>query len=143
MLPAVALLAHAESPLADPSRPYAIELTAELGFLAPLSHTVQFSRDGDQLDYVRDGGQDNLFPLFRPAAALRWRRQTLVALWQPLDLRTTATLDRPLRVDDVVFPADRPIDLRYGFSFWRLSWAPDRHDPSGVRTIESRSSGSG
>jgi hypothetical protein len=108
--------------LNDPDRSYAIELTAELGFLAPLSHTVKFSQDGDTLDYVRDGGQDNLFPVARPTASLRWRRQVFTVLWQPLDLRTRVTLDDELRVDEVVFPAGRPIDLRYGFSFWRLSW---------------------
>ena len=38
-------LAH---PLAlnDPGRPYEVELTAELGFLAPISHTVQFGKEG-------------------------------------------------------------------------------------------------
>jgi hypothetical protein len=108
--------------LNDPARPYAVELTAEVGFLAPIAHTIQFGSEGDELDYVKDGGQDNLFPAFRPAAALRWRRQTFTLLWQPLDLRSTVTLPTDLRVDDITFPANRPIDLRYGFSFWRLSW---------------------
>ena len=108
--------------LNDDERPYAVELTAELGFLAPLAHRIQFGTEGTSFDYVRDGGQDNLFPFFRPTAALRWRRQTFTLLWQPLDLRTTATLDDELRVDEVTFPAGRPIDLRYGFSFWRASW---------------------
>ncbi len=124
--------ALAASPvLNDPTRPYSLELTAELGLVAPISHTVQFGSQGDVLDYVSEGGQDNLFPFARPTAALRWRRQTFGLLWQPLDLRTTATLDRDLRVDGLVFPATRPIDLRYGFSFWRLSWAHravDRRD---------------
>lgn len=113
----------AQPVLNDASRPYRLELSAELGFIAPLSHTVQFGSQGDTLDYVADGGQDNLFPLSRPTAALRWRRQTFTALWQPLDLRTTAALSQPLQVDGIVFPANRPIALRYGFSFWRLSWA--------------------
>lgn len=82
---------------------------------------MQFDSRGDTLDYVRDGGQDNLFPFVRPTAALRWQRQQFTLVWQPLELRTTATLRRDLRVDDVVFPANRPIDLRYGFSFFRLS----------------------
>lgn len=109
--------------LNDPDRRYAVELAAEIGFLAPLAHRIQFGSEGDELDYVADGGQDNLFPFVRPTAALRWRRQTFTLLWQPLDLRSTTTLPEPLRVDDVTFPAGRPIDLRYGFSFWRLSWA--------------------
>ncbi|MEZ4238378.1 MAG: hypothetical protein R3F59_19950 [Myxococcota bacterium] len=117
--------------LANVAGAQTVTLDAELGFLAPLAHRVQFGHQGTDLDYVKEGGQDNLFPLFRPTAALRWRRQTFTALWQPLDLRTTVALDHPLRVDSVTFPAERPIDLRYGFSFWRLSWGDrvvDRHD---------------
>jgi hypothetical protein len=115
--------ALADAPaLNDPARAYAVELDAEVGFLAPVAHEVQFSQRGDTLDYVRDGGQNNLFPLVRPTAALRWRRQTFTLLWQPLDLRSTVTLDEPLRVNATTFAAGRPIDLRYGFSFWRGSW---------------------
>lgn len=114
--------AHAQPAQLDGGRAYGIELNAELGFLAPLSHTIQLSRGGDVLDYVKDGGQNNLFPLVRPTAAVRWRRQTFTLLWQPLDLNTTVTLDEPLTVNATTFPAGRPLDLRYGFSFWRLSW---------------------
>jgi hypothetical protein len=121
--------------LNDPSRPYAVELDAELGLLAPLSHTIQFGSDGDVLDYVADGGQDNLFPFARPTAAIEWRRQRFTFLWQPLTLNTTVSLDRKLRVDDLVFAAGRPIDLTYGFSFWRASWAHDvlQSDRSSLR----------
>ncbi|MFT7521482.1 MAG: hypothetical protein ACI9MC_003633 [Kiritimatiellia bacterium] len=107
----------------DESRPYEIELTGEVGFLAPVSHTVQFGSEGDELNYVQDGGQDNLFPFVRPTLAIHWKRQVFTAVWQPLQLNTIATLDHDLRVDDVVFEAGRPIYMRYGFSFWRLSWA--------------------
>lgn len=131
MIPWMLAAAIAAVPLNDPDRSYAVELTGELGLLAPVSHRIQFSNNGTNLDYIADGGQDNLFPFARPTATLRWRRQNFTALWQPLTLDTTVTLDRPLRVDDVVFPAGRPVDLTYGFSFWRLSWghrAIDRDD---------------
>jgi hypothetical protein len=111
-----------EFQLNDPTRSYEVELAGELGFLAPLAHRVQFSKRGSTLNYVKDGGQDNLFPLFRPTATLRTGREAFTLLWQPLDLNTTATLKRDLRVDDRVFGAGDPIDLRYGFSFWRFSW---------------------
>lgn len=110
-------------PFNAPDGPVRLELAAELGFVAPLAHRIRFGKDGDRLDYVEDGGQGVLFPFARPTAAVTWRRQRFVALWQPLDVRTRATLDEDLRVDDTVFPAGRPLDLRYGFSFWRLSWA--------------------
>lgn len=118
------IAALAQPPLFNAAdSPLHLELTAELGFLAPLSHTVQFGKEGTNLDYVKDGGQDNLFPFIRPTAAVTWQRQRFVVLYQPLELRSTVSLDDPLDVDGVVFDANAPIDLRYGFSFWRLSWA--------------------
>ena len=110
------------SPFNPPDKPYALELTGEIGFLAPVSHRIQFSNDGTDLDYIKDGGQDNLFPFIRPTATLHYKRQQFTLLWQPLDLNTTVVLDKDLKVDDVVFAAGKPIDLRYGFSFWRGSW---------------------
>ena len=35
---------------------------AELGYLAALSHKIQFSQDGTYYDYVKDGGQGCSFP---------------------------------------------------------------------------------
>lgn len=137
MLPLCLHLLALAAPVAEPgglNRPdaaYYLELDAELGFLAPLAHRVQFGRSGDSLDYVRDGGQNNLFPIFRPTARLSWKKARFTALWQPLDLRTTAVLAEDLRVNNRVFPEDRPIDLRYGFSFWRLSWEQQVLDRSG------------
>lgn len=108
--------------LNEPDAPVALELTAEAGLLAPVAHRIQLGSDGTAFDYVRDGGQDNLFPFLRPSAEIVWKRQRFELVYQPLDLRSTVTLDDPLTVDGVTFPAGRPIDLRYGFSFWRLSW---------------------
>jgi hypothetical protein len=120
----VALLATlaAASPAAEPDRRARVELDAEVGFLAPLSHTIQFGQDGDEVNYIREGGQNNLFPFVRPTARLTWRKARFTAVWQPLDLRTTAIPERDLQINARLFPADRPIDFRYGFSFWRLSW---------------------
>ena len=115
-------LAMAQPALNAEDQPYELELNAEVGFLAPVSHTIQFGSQGDTLDYISEGGQDNLFPFVRPTATLHWRRQAFTLLWQPLDLRSTVVLDRDLRVDDLTFPEGQPIDLRYGFSFWRASW---------------------
>src|SRR5690606_7119800 len=108
--------------LNDPDKAHALELDLEVGFVAPVSHTLQFGSDGDKLDYVADGGQDNLFPFLRPTATLVYKGARFRALWQPLDLRSTVSLDDDLQVNALTFPAGRPIDLRYGFSFWRLSW---------------------
>lgn len=103
-----------------------VTLHAEVGTLAPLSHTIQFGQAGTELDYVKEGGQDNLFPFVRLSAGIALGpRHDIVLLYQPLDLRTEVTLDNALTVDDVTFAAGTPMDLRYGFSFWRGSWTYD------------------
>lgn len=122
MLSLLIATALANPQLNDPERGYAVELTAELGFLAPMSHKIQFGSDGDYLNYVKDGGQDNLFPFFRPTAAFHYKKSVFTALWQPLTLDSTVVLEDDLRVDDLTFAAGSPIDLKYGFSFWRMSW---------------------
>lgn len=132
MLLALVSAAFAGSVLNDPDRSYLIELDAELGFLAPVSHTIQFGSRGTELDYVADGGQDNLFPFVRPTLAIETGRARFTALWQPLQLNSTVVLDQDLRVDARTFPANRPIDLRYGFSFWRLSWGQEVLDRDGA-----------
>ncbi|TVQ94661.1 MAG: hypothetical protein EA397_01195 [Deltaproteobacteria bacterium] len=110
------------APLNDPEADHHLELDAELGFLAPLSHKIQFGQDGSRINYIAEGGQDNLFAFFRPTARFSYKGARFTALWQPLDLRTTAIPGRDLQVNERVFPADTPMDFRYGFSFWRLGW---------------------
>lgn len=122
MLLAGAFAGDAGFQLNDPDKEVQLELVAEAGALAPLYHTLQFSSYGDKLDYIEEGGQDNLFPFVRPTARLHWRRQTFSLIWQPLELNSTVVLDRDLQIDDVLFEAGTPIDMRYGFPFFRLSW---------------------
>lgn len=114
--------------LPDPARePFAqVRLQAEVGMLAPLKHTIQAGKDGTRFDYIRDGGQDNLFLAWRLSAELKLAaRHSLIFLYQPIDLRTTITADRDLRFDDTVFPAGTPVDLQYGFPFYRFSYMYD------------------
>lgn len=114
--------------LPEPARePFAqVRLQAEVGMLAPLKHTIQAGKDGTRFDYIRDGGQDNLFLAWRLSAELKLAaRHSLIFLYQPIDLRTTITADRDLRFDDTVFPAGTPVDLQYGFPFYRFSYMYD------------------
>ena len=103
-----------------------LRLQAEVGFVTPLKHTIQFGKDGTEIDYLKDGGQDNLFPFLRLSTDLDLGpRHTVVLLAQPLDLRTQAVLSRDLVVDGAVFAKDSSVDFRYGFSFYRASWLYD------------------
>lgn len=115
----------ADTAFDDPSAPVHLVLRAELGLLAPLAHHIQFGRQGTRFDYRREGGQDVLFPIVRLEAEGIAGRHHARLLFQPLDLRTSVTIEDDLRVDDTTFFQRTPMDLRYGFTFWRASWSFD------------------
>lgn len=99
------------------------KLIVEFGLLDPLSHRIQFDRNGTEFNYVKDGGQDVLFPTTRLSVEGFWRRRHgLIFLYQPIDLRTQETLRKDLVVDDLRFPAGTPMNFRYGFDFYRVSY---------------------
>jgi len=118
---------------------YEVRGAAEMGFVGVAAHTIQFGRDGSRFDYVREGSQNILFPFRRLSAELHLKpRHAFVFLVQPLDVRTETSLENPLIVDTDTFPAGTPMDLRYGFDFYRVSYqydvwpAPDRELAFGV-----------
>lgn len=126
----VALLAPGEQGARPPPSPgektVSGKVVAEFGFLDPLAHRVQFGRNGTELDYVKDGGQDVLFPTMRFSVEASYEeRHTLILLYQPIDLRTEETLRRDLVVDDQTFVAGTPMNYRYGFDFYRASYLYD------------------
>ena len=112
--------------LNDPAGSHRLRAGFELGFIGVLEHTIQFGRQGTKFDYVDAGRQDILFPVRRLSAELSLApRHTFVFLYQPLDIRTSATLLEPLVLDTDTFPAGTPMDLRYGFDYYRVSWQYD------------------
>lgn len=105
-----------------------VSLRAETGFLAVPYHTIQFGEDGDTFDYRTQGGQEILFPFSRFSGELEFSdRHEVEFLYQPLTLETRATIpeDETVVVDGETFgdPPDdavpTPLDLTYGFDFWR------------------------
>lgn len=110
--------------------PLALSLHAEIGFLAPVAHSIQFGRQGTNFDYIAQGGQDNLFPFMRISAEGEFaKHHHIVLLYQPLQVPTQVKLRDELILDDVSFAAGTPMNLLYGFDFWRLSYLYD-FDPS-------------
>ncbi len=100
--------------------------TVETGFLAVLDHRIQFGQDGTYFSYTRDGGQDVLFPFTRLSLDLRLSpRDTVVLLYQPLDLITRTTLRESIVVDKTTFTAGTPMEFRYSFPFYRISYLYD------------------
>lgn len=103
-----------------------LRAVGELGFLGVHSNTVRYGQQGTVFRFTEEGGQDNLFPLMRLAAELSWRgRHTAILLYQPIDLRGETLLTRDVSFQDVTFPAGTPLNVRYGFSFWRASYLYD------------------
>lgn len=130
--------AHASSLLNDPSRSYQLGLGVEIGTVKALSHTIQFSHDGTRFDYVRDGGQDILFPFTRLSADLDLgERHSVILLYQPLTLSSQVLLNDDLVVDGGTFAAGSGVDLQYGFDFYRASWLYD------LQTADDRELGLG
>jgi hypothetical protein len=112
--------------LNDPANPVQFRTGTELGFLGVVAHTIQFGQNGTKFDYVKHGGQDNLLLFERLTAELQIKdRHEIIFLYQPLDVRTQAPLEETLQIYDQVFPAGTPMDFRYGFDFYRLSYMYD------------------
>jgi hypothetical protein len=105
---------------------YKLQASYELGFLDILSHKIQFGSNGSVFDYVKEGGQEVLFPFSRITAEINMsKRHNLIFLIQPFDIRTKALLERDIVVNGIAFKKNTPIDLRYGFTYYRLSYLYD------------------
>ncbi len=110
----------------DPTRNWAIRATAEIGMLAVAKHTIQYSTDGSTFDYKNEGGQSGLFPFARLSAELEiFHRHSFIFLYQPLTVTTQTVLERDISVDKLTFPAGTPLDLKYGFDFYRFDYQFD------------------
>ena len=127
----IPLLAAVTTPVAasllnNPDNSFEVRVATEMGFIGVLKHNIQFGRQGTKFDYVHDGGQNVLFPFRRMSAELHLKpRHTIVLLYQPLDVRTEAYLVKPLVIDTDTFSAGTPMNLRYGFDFYRVSYQYD------------------
>lgn len=95
---------------------------AELGFLAVLDHKIQFGNSGTYFDYVKEGGQDVLFPVGRLSVEMDIGKHTLIFLYQPLSLKSEVLLPNDVTVDDLTFPANSGMRTVYNFPFYRLSY---------------------
>ena len=111
----------------SPDSFFGFESSLEVGFLGFFSHKIQFSESGTYFNYVKDGGQNVWFPFRRLSGeVLLGSRHRLVFLVQPIDIRTEVLVPSTgLTVDGADFDPGTPIELRYGFDFYRLSYLYD------------------
>ena len=101
----------------------------EIGFVAVLQHLYQSGTGGTMFNFVTQGGQDILFPFQRYAAdVVLGGRHIVTLLYQPLTLNTQTVVPLTfgtLTVGGVPFLAGTPLELKYGFDFWRASYLYD------------------
>jgi len=125
-LTTAAAAAPEESLINTPTGVLQVQPAAELGFLVPISHTYQSGSAGSEIDYITEGGQDNLFLNARFSVDVRWsERNAVTVLYQPLNLETQQVAARELMLDSTTFAAGTPMDFRYGFDFYRVSYTRD------------------
>tara|TARA_B100000683_G_scaffold167517_1_gene161448 strand:+ start:670 stop:1533 length:864 start_codon:yes stop_codon:yes gene_type:complete len=115
----------------QPDRFYKLAAHAEVGFLAPLEHQIQYSKTGSVVDYVEDGGQDVLFAVNRFSLDWLVGKNTFVLLYQPLDLQTEVIARHNYVIDNENFPEGEPMKFRFSFPFFRGSYMYNlSNDPS-------------
>jgi hypothetical protein len=96
---------------------------AEVGFISVLAHKIQFGENGTYFNYVKDGGQDVLFPSTRFSIEMDLnKRNTFIVLYQPLRIETQALLRNDLVSNGITFPASTGINCLYNFPFYRFSY---------------------
>lgn len=107
--------------------------TYELGYTKVLFHEYQSGSNGTFFDFLRQGGQDTLYPFQRLTLnATLWDQHIVTLLYQPLTLNSRTVVDKngtnggnPVEIDGISFGPGTPLDISYGFDFWRMSYLFD------------------
>ena len=96
---------------------------SEIGFASVLAHRIQLGQNGTYFDYVKDGGQDVLFPITRFSLEMDVnKRNTFILLYQPLRIESQAFLRTDVLFNGITFPALSGINCLYNFPFYRFSY---------------------
>jgi hypothetical protein len=121
-----ALSVKAQSGNADvkcDSSKFKFRVVSEIGFTSVLAHHIQLGQNGTYFDYVKDGGQDVLFPTVRFSIEMDLnKRNTFILLYQPLRIESQAFLRNDAVFNDIIFPASTGINCLYNFPFYRFSY---------------------
>jgi len=118
-MPGESLINREDSPLR-------FSFETEQGTLAVVRHTIQIGDGGDVFDYRKEGGQELLFPFSRYQAEMTAADRHLVSLlYQPLRVVTKVSFAESRTIDGVEFEAGTPMELTYGFPFYRLTYGYD------------------
>lgn len=107
-------------------------IETEQGAIALVSHTYQngnFKGENDTFDFIRQGGQDNVYPFSRYAVgATIADSHRLWLTYQPLNLVTNVEFTQKVTVGDIEFDGSAtsvPMELTYSFPFYRATYTYD------------------
>ena len=97
-------------------------LKFDYGLIGVFYHQVKWGKsDFTSFDYVKDGGQDLLFPTWRIELGVTRTNHKLTLLYQPIFLETETVIETELMVDGDLFPKEYT-KFTYDFPFYRLSY---------------------
>ena len=126
LLAAISASVTAQISLNNPDNPYALELSYEFGAVKVLKNTLQIGKDSTNFNFVTQGGEEILFPFQRFSGNLSLGdKHNIVLLYQPLEIVTTVTFRKDVKIDTTTFKADSDLRIKYGFPFWRISYLYD------------------
>ena len=95
----------------------------EYGFISILHHKLQRGADGTNFDYVKNGGQNILFPTWRIEAGLKPNHKHIMSLlYQPISLETEVVLKNEFKIDSILFKENTNLLSCYDFSFYRFNY---------------------
>ena len=102
-------------------------LESELGTIGILYHTIQIGGSGSSVfNYVTEGGQELLFPFERYNIGLTIADVHRISfLYQPLEIVTTSVFDEARVIDGVTFAKYTPMEMKYSFPFYRITYGYD------------------
>ncbi len=95
----------------------------EYGFLGLLQHKSKWSKENPEFNYVKNGGQDLLFPTWRVESGFKPNKKNMFSfIYQPIPLETEVVLKEEVKIDQVIFEKNSDVLMKYDFSFYRFNY---------------------
>lgn len=103
-------------------------LESELGVVRIPYHTISIGdpATASTFDFVKEGGQEILYRFERYNLGMEINSKHRVSfLFQPLEIVTETVFKEERTIDGVAFAADTPMEVSYGFPFYRITYGYD------------------
>lgn len=98
----------------------------EQGTIALVHHTYQNGANNSEFDFIKQGGQNNLYPFSRyTVGATIEENHRLWFTYQPLELKTAVEFVNEVKIGNETFEANTPMELTYSFPFYRMTYTYD------------------